>query len=155
MLKTCGCLWESGLHSNAQVYVFKHGISENMRKSLHSSGANFLQSLLFPATSKTPLTLSFLHIYIYKGFPRQKHVAMCQTLVLCTNIKIMFRGCIMHQAHSQQIWQTHPGSISLLEQSYTAQLRKPWVSQHTPGPRPRQTRNVPERPRHTVEPSRS
>ena len=90
MLKTCRCLWESGLHFDAEVYVFKHGVLENMGKSLRlsrSSGANFVQSVLFPVATKPLLTLSFLHICIYKGFPRQKHVPMCQTLALCTSSK--------------------------------------------------------------------
>lgn len=117
MLKTCRCLWESGLHSNAQVYVFKHNICENMRKSLllsHSSGANCLQSLLFPATSATLLTLSFPQIYIYKGFPRQKQVPVCQTLVLGTSSK----DNVLGMYHTPSLFSADPANASWKHQPH-------------------------------------
>lgn len=67
----------------------------------------------------------------------------------------MFRGCIIHQACSQQTQQMRPGSISLVEHRYRAQLQKPQASQRTPGPRPKQRRNASERPKYMVEPLQS
>lgn len=128
MLKTCRCLWERGLHSNAQVYVFQHSICENMRKSLllsHSSVAYSLQSLLFPATSKPLLTLSFPYIYIYKRCPRWKHVPICQTLVLCTSSKNNVAGMY----HTQFIL-SRSGKDNL--EAATSLSRATWHSYRNP-----------------------
>lgn len=128
MLCRCRCLREGGLHLNAQVYVFRNSRYENMRKSLHlsrSSGTHCLQSLLFSATSATLLILSFPDISIYKGFPRQKHVPVCQTLVLCPSNKENVLG----KYHTLSSFSADSANTSwkhlLVEWWCTAQLQKP------------------------------
>lgn len=87
-----------------------------------------------------------------RDFPGRSMYLCAKHLFCAQAVKIMFGGCIMYRACSQQIQQTHLGSIRLVEHCYTAQLQNPWASQRTPRPWPKQRCNASERPRHMVEP---
>lgn len=69
--------------------------------------------ICYPACS-----LCFPHIYIYKGFPRQKPVVMCRTLVLCTNRK----GSISGVDHTMSSCSAGPASTAWKPQPRRAEL---------------------------------
>lgn len=157
MPKTCRCLCESGLHTNDQVYIFKHSIAYVKMWWSHCTWVISVgQILLFPATKQTHFTPSFPHIYTYKGFPGGSMYVCAKHLFDAQAVKIVFCECITHQVNSQSVWQTHPESIKAVLSLSTATWHSywnSWTSQWTPGSWPKPRHDVSERHCQVAEPS--
>lgn len=133
-MKTHRCLWERGLHSNAQFCVFVHSTCENMRKPSHlshPSGANCLQSFVFPATSAALLALSVFHTSISaRDFPGRS-MQLCAKPLFCAQTEEDNVSGMDHTRSS--LSRANSSSKHVLGGSAWAN-RSPWHSHRTPEP---------------------
>lgn len=131
------CLYAQYMWKHEEVVALESFLSGKLPSKLC-----FPCYICYPACS-----LCFPHIYIYKGFPRQKPVVMCQTLVLCTNRK----GSISGVDHTTSSCSAGPANTAWKPQPRRAelQLQKPWAAW------PQQRPDLSEGTRPVPEPSHS